>query len=117
MNPGDAIALTLMVGGGFFLLVGSVGIVRLPDFYTRIHAAAKSDTLGLMLMMIGLAVHEGLTITSAKLLIVIAFVVITNPVGAHALARAAYVAGLRPWFPGSAPPPDPTEPEPAGEDA
>lgn len=109
MSALDVIAFALMVGGGFFLLVSSIGIVRLPDFYTRIHAAAKSDTLGLTLMILGLAVHEGATLTTAKLLIVIGFVMITNPVGAHALARAAHVAGLRPWFPGEASPPDPTE--------
>lgn len=104
MNAIDVLALALIVAGGFFLLVGSLGIVRLPDFYTRIHAAAKGDTLGAMLVMFGLAVHEGMTLTAVKLLIVVAFVVLTNPVGAHALVKAAHIKGLRPWFPDDSPP-------------
>lgn len=101
-------SLMLLGSGIFFLLVGSIGLIRLPDFYTRIHAAAKSDTLGLGLAVIGLAIHQGFTITTGKLLVVAAFVAVTNPVGVHALARAAHITGLEPWHPGRPEPLDPT---------
>jgi multicomponent Na+:H+ antiporter subunit G len=109
VNGFEIVSLILITAGAFFLLVGSVGIVRLPDFYSRTHATGKSDTLGLMLAMLGLAVHEGLEINSAKLLVVIVFVALTSPVGTHALTRAAYQSGLRPWFVGEPVPEDPTE--------
>jgi multicomponent Na+:H+ antiporter subunit G len=105
----QVVSLTLVAAGAFFLLVGSVGILRLPDFYSRTHATGKSDTLGLMLALLGLAVHEGIGINSAKLLVAIVFVALTNPVGTHALTRAAYQSGLRPWFKGGPVPEDPTE--------
>ena len=103
----EIVSLVLLGSGVFFLLVGSIGLVRLPDFYTRIHAAAKADTLGLGLAVVGLAIHEGLTITTAKLLVVALFVALTNPVGIHALARAAHITGLQPWHPGRPAPEDP----------
>ncbi len=103
------LSLVLLGAGSFFLLVGSIGIVRLPDFFTRTHATAKSDTLGLMLALTGIAIHEGFTITSVKLLVAVVFVALTVPVGTHALVRAAYLSGLRPWFVGSPPPEDPTD--------
>jgi multicomponent Na+:H+ antiporter subunit G len=106
----QVVSLVLVSAGAFFLLVGSLGIVRLPDFYSRTHATGKSDTLGLMLALLGLAVHEGLEINSAKLLVAIVFVALTSPVGTHALTRAAYQSGLRPWFKGDPVPEDPTEP-------
>lgn len=104
-------SLVLLGLGVFFLMVGSIGLIRLPDFYTRIHTAAKSDTLGLGLAVIGLAIHQGLTITTGKLLVVAVFVAVTNPVGIHALARAAHITGLQPWHPGRPAPADPTADE------
>jgi multicomponent Na+:H+ antiporter subunit G len=109
-------SLALLTAGVFFLLVGSIGLIRLPDFYTRIHAAAKSDTLGLGLAITGLAIHQGLTITTGKLLVVVAFVAITNPVGIHALARAAHISGLETWYPGRTDPRDPMATEDDGGD-
>lgn len=108
-------SLMLLGAGTFFLFVGSIGLIRLPDFYTRIHAAAKSDTLGLGLAVIGLSIHQGLTLTTGKLLVVAAFVAITNPVGIHALARAAHITGLEPWHPGRTQPEDPTADDDAAE--
>jgi len=98
MTVAQVISVILVLAGSFFLLVGSIGVIRLPDFYARTHATGKSDTLGLMLALTGLAVHEGLTVNTAKLLLAIVFVALTNPVGTHALARAAYNSGLMPWF-------------------
>lgn len=84
--------------GVFFLLVGSLGLIRLPDFYSRVHAVGKSDTLGIMLVVLGLVVHEGLSLNSLKLVMIIVFVGLTSPTAAHALSKAAFQFGLRPWF-------------------
>ena len=109
MNVLQVLSLSLLAAGTFFLLVGSLGILRLPDFFSRTHATGKSDTLGLMLALAGLAIHEGFTINSAKLLAAVVFVALTNPVGTHALVRAAYRSGLRPWLVGEPPSDGPTE--------
>jgi multicomponent Na+:H+ antiporter subunit G len=94
----DILAISLISAGAFFMLVGSVGIVRLPDFFSRTHAIGKSDTLGIMLVLGGLALYLGVNVNSAKLLIAIAFVAVANSTGSHALARAALLSGLKPWF-------------------
>ncbi|HET8865732.1 MAG TPA: monovalent cation/H(+) antiporter subunit G [Gracilimonas sp.] len=93
------LTIVFVVAGIFFLLIGSMGIIRLPDFYSRTHATSKSDTLGMMLVIIGLMIFEGLTINSGKLLLILLFILLANPIGAHALARAALNAGLNPIFP------------------
>lgn len=82
--------------GILFMLVGSVGILRLPDFYTRTHAVSKSDTLGIIFIILGLAIYEGLNQSSLKLLLVVLFIALANPVGTHALAKAALKKGLKP---------------------
>jgi multicomponent Na+:H+ antiporter subunit G len=97
---GNIFTILLVVAGAFFMLIGSVGVIRLPDFYTRSHATGKSDTLGIMLVLGGLAFYEGLSITGIKLILVIMFVALANPVGAHALVRAAFFFGIKPWFKG-----------------
>jgi multicomponent Na+:H+ antiporter subunit G len=91
------VAAVLMLGGLFFLTVGAIGLVRLPDFYTRLHAAGLCDTLGLMLTLGGLMVYAGLTPTSLKMLIIWAFILLANPTATHVLIRAAYRSGLKPW--------------------
>ena len=93
----EIISAVMICLGAFFLFVGGLGIIRLPDFYTRSHAISKSDTLGIMMILAGLAVYEGLTLNSLKLVIAIIFVAIANPAGTHALARAGFRYGLRPW--------------------
>lgn len=93
----EIVAVLLMFGGVFFMLVGSIGINRLPDFYTRAHAAGKVDTLGIMMFLGGMVVHEGFVLNSAKLLLIIAFVAVTSPVASHALARRAILSGLKIW--------------------
>jgi multicomponent Na+:H+ antiporter subunit G len=87
--------------GAFFLLVGSVGLLRLPDFFSRTHATGKADTLGIILIISGLLIVElsqGFLINSAKLLIIIAFVGLTNPTATNALAKAAFHFRMIPWF-------------------
>ncbi len=95
----SVLTIVFVVAGIFFLLIGSIGIIRLPDFYSRTHATSKSDTLGMMLVIIGLIIFEGLTINGGKLLLILIFILLANPIGAHALARAAYDSGLKPLFP------------------
>lgn len=95
----STLTIIFVVVGIFFLFIGSLGIVRLPDFYTRTHATSKSDTLGLMLIITGLIIFEGLHINSLKLLLILVFILLANPIGAHALAKAAFDAGLKPMFP------------------
>ncbi|MHB8090818.1 MAG: monovalent cation/H(+) antiporter subunit G [Syntrophales bacterium] len=95
---GNIVGIAAVIAGAFFMLVGSVGLIRLPDFYTRNHATGKSDTLGIMLVIFGMILIEGLTLNSAKLLFILIFVFLTNPAGTHALANAAIQSGLKPWF-------------------
>jgi multicomponent Na+:H+ antiporter subunit G len=94
----SVLATVLLCGGAFIMLVGSIGINRLPDFFSRTHAAANVDTLGILLFVGGLMVHEGLSINSAKLLLIVVFLLLTSPIASHALARRALLAGLIPWF-------------------
>jgi multicomponent Na+:H+ antiporter subunit G len=93
---GDIVTVLLVITGLLIMLAGSIGILRLPDFFTRTHAASKVDTLGIIVVLIGLAVYEGFTINAAKLALGILFVALGNPVAAHALARAALLFGLKP---------------------
>ena len=88
----------IFLGLGCFLIVtGSVGIVRFPDFYTRMHPAGKTDTLGQGLILFGLIVYEGVSFVSVKLLFIIVFIFIANPTATHFLAQTAYQSGLKPW--------------------
>jgi len=87
----------LLAGGLFFMVAGAVGVLRLPDFYSRLHAIGKNDTLGVTLMVLGLATIEGLSRSSAKMLLLVLFIAIANPVATHALGRAAWKSGLQPW--------------------
>ena len=89
----------LLVVGFFFIFTGALGILRFPDFYTRLHAMGKSDTLGVALMALGLAVLEGPTQNGLKIALIIVFVGLANPTATHALGRAAHRSGLVPWSP------------------
>lgn len=94
----NLLAGAFMVGGVFFMMIGSIGIIRLPDFYTRAHAAGKVDTLGIMLFIAGLIVYEGFTLVSAKLALISVFVALTSPVATHQMLRRALAYGLKPWI-------------------
>ncbi len=94
----DMVGIAATISGAFFLFIGSIGLIRLPDFYSRNHATGKSDTLGIMLILFGLILIEGLSLNSAKLTFILIFVFLTNPTGTHALANAAWHYGLKPWF-------------------
>ncbi len=83
--------------GCFFIVVASIGIIRFPDFYSRMHPAGKTDTLGQSMILIGLMIYEGFSLVSVKLLTIIIFIFIVNPTATHAIANAAQVVGLKSW--------------------
>lgn len=93
----NALSIVFFAAGAFFLIVSSIGLLRLPDFFTRAHAVGKSETLGALLVLVGLALHGGPTLESAKLFLILIFVAITNPTGIHTLTRAAFRSGLEMW--------------------
>lgn len=94
----NALSIALLLGGAFFLLVSTVGLIRLPDFLSRAHAVGKSDTLGSLLVLTGLAVYNGLSLDTGKLFLIVLFIAVTNPTGIHTLARAALRSGVQPWM-------------------
>ena len=87
---------TLMSAGGLFILIGAVGMLRFPDFWSRLHAAGIIETLGAGLLILGLILQAGLTAPSGKLLLIGIFLLVTIPTATHALANAAFSAGVRP---------------------
>lgn len=91
------LTVALLLAGMFFLLVSTVGLARLPDFYARTHAAGKSETMGAVLLLGGVILFEGWTWASLKVLLILLFVALTSPTGIHALCRAAARSGLEIW--------------------
>lgn len=89
-----------LVIGGFLCVSGAVGVFRFPDFFTRMHAASVTDTLGGGLIIIGLLLQSEFDwLVIAKLLFILIFIFLTSPTSSHALAKAALHAGLRPKIP------------------
>jgi len=82
--------------GALSIIVGLLGVYRMPDFYTRLHAASIIDTLGAMLILFGLILYYGFNIVSLKLLLILIFILITTPTAAHALAKSALHGNLKP---------------------
>lgn len=93
----DILGIGLVVVALVTMLTGSIGIIRLPDFFSRTHAASMVDTVGIIFMLLGFAVLEGWSLTSAKLLLAGVFIAMTNPVTVHALGWSALQVGRRPW--------------------
>lgn len=92
----DILTVASLGGGIFFILAGSIGVIRLPDFYTRLHAAGVTDTLGAELILFGLILQSDNWQVTAKLLLVAFFLFVTSPTATHAVAHAAYKAGEKP---------------------
>jgi multicomponent Na+:H+ antiporter subunit G len=93
----DWASYLLFAASGFFFLAGSVGLVRFPDVYTRLHALTKSDNLGLGLTSAGLALQSGSLIVAAKLLLIWVIVIITGATACHLIAHSARASGVEPW--------------------
>ena len=96
MAAAAVLSWIFIVTGSVFVIIGGIGLLRFPDFYTRIHAAGITDTMGAWLILIGLMFQEGLTLNTARLLILLFFLVATSPLASHALAKAAFLRGLDP---------------------
>jgi multicomponent Na+:H+ antiporter subunit G len=92
----DLASWACLVTGGVFCIVGAVGLVRMPDFYTRVHAASVIDTLGAGLVLLGLLLQAGLTLVGAKLAVIGLLLLVASPTATHALVRAAMHRGLEP---------------------
>lgn len=91
------LAGALIAAGALFLAVSAIGLIRFPDVYTRAHVVAKSETLGIILVLGGLLVLHGPQPGFRRLLLVVVFAMIANPTAVHALTRAAQRAGVEPW--------------------
>ncbi len=92
----DLASWAFFIGGSIFLLIGAVGMIRLPDMFTRMHAAGIIDTMGVGMFFAGMILQAGMTLISVKLFLIVLFLMFTLPTTTHALARAAIAAGLKP---------------------
>jgi multicomponent Na+:H+ antiporter subunit G len=102
----SVVVVLLLIAGVFLFAVGVIGVLRFPDFYTRLHAAGKCDTLGSILLVLALALFNLQEFTLANLLVslkilsILAFVFVASPTATHALTEAALVVGVEPWAKG-----------------
>ncbi len=92
----DGLSWLCLLGGGFFGIVGGIGLLRFPDLFTRLHAAGVTDTLGAALILIGLMLQAGASLVTVKLALILAFGLFTSPTATHALAKAALHGKLKP---------------------
>jgi len=92
----DGLSWICLSVGGIFCVIGALGLLRMPDFYTRMHAASVIDTLGAGLLLVGLLLQAGFTLVAAKLLMVGMLIFLASPTATHALARSAMLRGLKP---------------------
>lgn len=92
----DILTWACFIVGGFFLFIGSLGMVRLVDFWARLHAASIIDSAGIGLILLGLMLQGGWTLITAKLVLIVLFLFITGPTASHAVANAAFMSGSRP---------------------
>ena len=97
MSAAAVIGAALAGAGIALMALTALGLARLPDFFARVHAVSKSETLGIALVLIGLILFEGVSLVSLKLGLIAVFIAIANPVGAHVLTRAAVRTGTLPW--------------------
>ena len=96
----EVLSWGLLLAGSFFVLIGGVGLLRFPDFFTRLHAVGVTDTLGSWLVLGGLMMQSGFTQTSLKLGLIGVVFLFTSPTGSHALAKAALHGGVEPLIDG-----------------
>jgi multicomponent Na+:H+ antiporter subunit G len=92
----DLLSWLCLLAGGAICIIGAIGLVRMPDFYTRVHAASIVDTLGAALILLGLLLQAGLTLTGLKLIVIGMLLLFASPTATHALTRAALARGLKP---------------------
>lgn len=92
----DVLSWVCLAAGGAFCIIGGIGLIRMPDFYTRVHAASVTETLGAGLILLGLMLQAGFTLVCAKLALIAILILFMSPTATHALTRAALVRGLDP---------------------
>lgn len=97
----DVIGIAFMAFGTLFMITGTLGLLRFPDFYSRLHATGKCDTLGEALVILGFMIYgfslSNMPFLTIKLIFLILFIFIANPVATHAIMKAAYNTGVKPW--------------------
>jgi multicomponent Na+:H+ antiporter subunit G len=96
----DLASWICLIAGGSFCVVGGIGLLRMPDFYTRLHAASVTDTLGTALVLLGLVLQAGWSLVTVKLVILGLLIFFTSPAASHAIAKAALGQGLEPLLGG-----------------
>ena len=92
----DIVSWLLLTLGGLFVLVGGIGALRMPNLYTRMHAASVTDTMGAVLVIAGIMLQAGLSLATIKLAAILLFLLFTSPTASNALASAALLAGMQP---------------------
>ena len=93
----EVLAILFLMAGFFFFVTATLGLLRFPDFYARLHATGKGDTLAVLLSLIGLAIYHGFTLTSAKIVFIAVFMFLAQPTATHAISRAAFRCKVQPW--------------------
>jgi multicomponent Na+:H+ antiporter subunit G len=96
----NALSWACLVSGAVFCVIGSIGLIRMPDFYTRVHAASVTDTAGAALLLVGMMLQAGFTLVTVKLIIIGLLIFFTSPTATHALCKAALTRGLKPVLAG-----------------
>ena len=92
----DILSWVLLTLGGISVLIGGIGALRMPDIYTRMHAASVTDSMGAILVLTGIMLQAGLSLATIKLAAILLFLLLTSPTASNALAAAALIAGSKP---------------------
>ena len=99
MDVSDIISWVLFVSGGVFVFIGGLGAIRLPNFYTRLHAASLTDSMGTILILTAIMFQAGWSLATLKLITILGFLMLTGPTATYALANAALLSGMKPGKP------------------
>ncbi|UCF72790.1 MAG: monovalent cation/H(+) antiporter subunit G [Deltaproteobacteria bacterium] len=102
MDLQQIVSIPFLLVGFFFFLAATIGLLRFPDFFCRLHATGKGDTMAVLLSLIGLSVYEGFSLTGLKLIFIAVFMFLAQPTATHAISRAAMRCGQEPWIKGKA---------------
>lgn len=93
----EVLSILFVLTGFSFFVTATLGLLRFPDFYARLHATGKGDTLAVLLSLIGLAIYHGFSLTSAKIVFIAVFMFLAQPTATHAISRAAFRCKVQPW--------------------
>ena len=92
------LSILCILGGLFFFTTATIGLLRFPDFFSRLHATGKGDTLAVSLSLVGLALYDGFTLSALKILFIAVFMFLAQPTATHAISRAGIRSGVKPWM-------------------